>query len=641
MKHILLVLLFFNLPIFQVRGQNETLSSTSKEAISSYEKAQNVIASHDYEPAKTYLLEALNLDPNFTEALEALADIYRIQKKYENAEKYYKKVIPFSPPFIQKTYFFLGQTLFYEMNYTEAITYFEICIKSSDAHKDHEITLKKFLANAYFGKKALENPVRYSPFNLGPGVNSFADEYLPSLTVDDSTVIFTRKENSNEDFYVSLLQPGNNWAKAFSLPGNINSMNYNEGAGSISSDGKTFYFTLCERPGVIGHCDIYYSELVHDHWGTPHNLGTPVNTEGWESQPCISGDGNTLYFCSTRTGGFGGYDIWKSEKNIYGTWSIPVNLGSEINTSGNEICPFIHPDDETLYFSSDGWAGMGGKDLYISRKNSHGKWSKAENLGYPINTSGDESSLIVNPDGSEGMFASNSGKGYGGYDLYSFELYSRIRPHKVTFIKGNIADSTTGNKLSAYIEVIRLRDGAVVYAKSTDELDGKFLAGLKLGEDYSFHVTKKGYLLYSENFNLTDPKKKNDLEYAKSIIINLNKIALGRTGILRNIFFETNSFMLKPESKIELRQVINFMKINPEVHLEISGHTDNIGGKIKNDLLSTNRAKTVYGYLIQIGKINPDRFTFKGYGLSQPLASNNTELGRAKNRRTEFKIISL
>ncbi len=625
----------------KVQAQDHAISSSSKEAIQNYDNAQKVIRNHDYEPAKNFLLEAIRLDPNFSEALESLADILRIQKNYSEAIKRYKSILSLRPYFIAKTYFSLGESLFNVMRYPEAIQYFELCEKQSGQSDDRIRSLHRFLENAYFGKKAMENPEPFNPINLGQGVNSTSDEYLPSLTVDDSTLLFTRKENRNEDFYVSILGEGNVWKRAEYLPGNINRPEYNEGAGSVSADGKTLYFTLCDRPGVLGRCDIYTSEWNLDHWGTPHNMGANINTEGWESQPTISADGNTLYFSSSRSGGFGGFDIWKSERNYYGTWGLSVNLGDQINTAGNEISPFIHPDNETLYFSSDGWVGMGGKDLFFSRKSSSGKWNKPINLGYPINTAGDESSLIVTADGAKGLFASNSLKGFGGYDLYSFDLYTGAMPKQVTFIKGNIADSSTRSKLDAFLEVVRLRDGEVVYAKSTDNVTGSFLAGLKMGENYSFHISKKGYLLYSESFSLKDPKKKNDLEYAKSIFINLRKIALGKKDILRNLFFETNSYILKKESKNELSQIIRFMKINPSVKLEISGHTDNIGENKNNQLLSENRAKSVLEYLIKAGKFMPNRFSSKGYGKSQPIASNKTEVGRAENRRTEFKITGL
>lgn len=634
---IVFVWVLFNITL----GQDNPLSSSSREAIQNYEEAQKVIANHDYEPAKNYLQEAIHLDPNFAEAIEALADVERTQKNYESAIINYKRVLSLNPLFIASTYFSLGEAFFYQMNYTNAIINFELCLKQEGLSEERIRSIHKFLDNAYFGKKSMENPQNFKPMNLGLGVNSSADEYLPSLTVDDSTLLFTRKENKNEDFYVSSMGLYGKWEKARYLPGNINRPEYNEGAGSVSADGTTLYFTLCDRPGVIGKCDIYSSERIIDHWGTPHNLGPPINTESWESQPSISADGTTLYFSSSRPGGYGGFDIWKSEKNFYGNWSSPINMGSTINTPGNEISPFIHPDNETFYFSSDGLIGMGGKDLYYCRKNSEGKWVKPMNLGYPINTSGDESSLIVTADGSKGLFASNNLKGFGGYDLYSFDLYTAAKPQKVTFLKGSIADSASGSKLDAYIEIIRLRDGETVYARSTDKATGAFLAGLKLGENYAFHITKKGFLLYSENFSLTDPKKKNDLEFAKSILISLRKIALGKKDVLKNVFFETNSYILKPESKSELNQVIHFMKINSTVKLEISGHTDNVGEDEKNLILSENRAKSVYNYVIRVGKLPQARFTFKGYGKKQPISSNKTDLGRAKNRRTEFKIIGI
>jgi len=641
MKHFFISLFLFLSGLSNCFAQDDALSSKSQEALGYYSQAQKSMENHDYEAAKTTFKEAIRIDPNFAEALQSLGDILKIQKNYPEAIGYYKQVVKLNPPFIAKTYFNIGEAYFNKMDYASSIEYFELYKKSKALSEDRLKIVNHYLDNANFGKASMESPHPFKPINLGQGVNSKADEYLPSLTVDDSTLLFTRRQNNNEDFYVSQKGSQGKWNDAYYLPGNINRPEYNEGAGSVSADGNTLYFTLCDRPGVIGRCDIYSSERLEDHWGSPHNLGSPINTEGWESQPSISSDGNTLYFVSSRPGGYGGFDIWKTEKDKFGNWGVPVNLGPTINSSGNEISPFIHPDNETLYFSSDGHTGMGGKDLFYSRKGPDGKWAKPVNLGYPINTSGDESSLIVTADGSKGLFASNNLKGFGGYDLYSFDLYLAAMPKKVTYIKGNVLDSSSRERLDAKIEVVRLRDGTVVYSKNSDDLNGSFLAGLKLGETYTFHIMKKGYLLYSENFILTDPPPKNDLDYAKSILIHLRKIALGKKDILRNIFFETNSFILKPESRIELDQVIRFMAINPEVKMEISGHTDNVGEDNKNVILSENRAKTVYNYLIVKGRINPGRFTYKGYGKTQPIETNKTEAGRAKNRRTEFKIIGL
>ena len=369
----------------------------------------------------------------------------------------------------------------------------------------------------------------------------------------------------------------------------------------------------------------------------PKNLGPEVNTESWESQPSISADGRTLYFTSSRPGGYGGFDIWETEKIGKDHWRKPVNLGPQINTRGNEISPFIHPDDQTLYFSSDGLPGLGGKDLYFSRKTGNGEWSKPVNLGYPINTVDDESTLVITADGKKAYFASDKLNGFGGFDLYSFDLYESARPENVNFIKGNISDEESKEKIDAKVEVIRLKDGKVIYSALSDKVSGDFLAGLPSGFDYAFHVSRRGYLFYSENLSLKDDPGR----LTHSLEIFLRRIAAGKKDILRNVFFDTDSYMLKPESKSELDRLVIFMKMNPGIKIEVSGHTDDHGAKQHNLALSENRAKAVTIYLVSTGKIAISRLTYRGYGETQPLAPNLNEKGRALNRRTEFMITAI
>jgi Tol biopolymer transport system component len=226
--------------------------------------------------------------------------------------------------------------------------------------------INKYIKDCTFSLEAQKSPVPFKPINMGSAINTKEDEYLPVITADEEMIIFTRQENSNEDFFKSVKRNGE-WSVAEFLSKEINTSNFNEGAQNISPDGNYLFFTGCNRPDGLG-CDIYISKREGNDWSKPFNIGGPVNTAGWESQPSISADGRTLYFVSTRQGGYGGYDIWSSELNTDGTWSNPINLGQEINTSFDEQSPFIHPDNESLYFSSNGWPGLGNKDLFLSRK---------------------------------------------------------------------------------------------------------------------------------------------------------------------------------------------------------------------------------------------------------------------------------
>lgn len=288
------------------------------------------------------------------------------------------------------------------------------------------------LACIAFRREALANPVPFAPQNMGPEVNSPDDEYLPTLTADGRTLLFTRynREYMEEDFYFCRWT-GEKWSRAVRMAEPLNSAE-NEGAGCLSQDGRILYFTACGRPDGAGRCDLYISYRKGPGWSQPQNLGPAVNSPGWESQPCLSIDGQTLYFVSDRAGGLGGMDIWRSTL-VEGRWTKPVNMGPGINTKGDEKSPFISFDNQTLYFSSNGHIGMGGMDLFVCRRTGDTSWSEPQNLGYPINTRGDESSLIVSPDGRTAIFSSDKFGGVGKLDLYSFALPEPVRPEPVVY----------------------------------------------------------------------------------------------------------------------------------------------------------------------------------------------------------------
>jgi outer membrane protein OmpA-like peptidoglycan-associated protein len=394
------------------------------------------------------------------------------------------------------------------------------------------------------------------------------------------------------------------------------------------------FFTGCNRPDGLGRCDIYIAQKKGDDWAKPFSLSAPVNTSGWEAQPSISADGRTLYFVSNRKGGYGGYDIWKSNLTDKG-WGEPENMGPEINTAYDEQSPFIHPDDNTFYFCSNGWPGMGGKDLFISRLGKDGKWAKPENLGYPINSSGDENGLTLTANGSYAFFSSNNLKGFGGYDIYTFELPANLRPNIVTYVKGTVADKKTKAPLEAAIEIIDLQKNIPVYQDYSSEDAGEFLATLSAGKNYGLNISREGYLFYSDNFSLIGLKDKK----AFNLSVQLSPIEVGNKVILKNIFFDTNKFELKAESKAELQKLIEFLQLNKTVRIEISGYTDDVGTHLANVALSEKRANAVYQYLSANGII-VSRLVYKGYGEDQPIMPNTSEENRAQNRRTEFMIIA-
>jgi outer membrane protein OmpA-like peptidoglycan-associated protein len=424
------------------------------------------------------------------------------------------------------------------------------------------------------------------------------------------------------------------WQTATYLSNQINTPQYNEGSQSISQNGKVLFFTGCNRPDGLGRCDIYIATKKGDDWSKPFDIAPPINTSGWESQPSLSADGRTLYFVSNRKGGYGGYDIWKSTLTEKG-WTEPENLGPNINTAFDEQSPFIHPDDSTLYFCSNGWPGLGGMDLFVSHLGQDGKWQKPTNLGYPIYSNGDENGLTLTANGTYAFFASNKLNGLGGFDIYTFELPPALRPHQVTYVKGIVLDAVTKQPLESAVEIVDLVKNNPVYEDYSSAEQGDFLATITTGKDYGLNIAKDGYLFYSGNFSLVGHETKNPF----NITVYLQPIEVGNKVILKNIFFATNKFDLKDESRAELQKLIDFLNLNATVKIEISGHTDNVGSDQANSVLSENRAKSVYQYLVANG-IKAERLTFKGYGETQPIAPNDNDAGRSQNRRTEFKIIA-
>ncbi|SMO47993.1 OmpA family protein [Solitalea koreensis] len=634
MQRFCLVLLFCLYSTLSVFGQVK-LSSQSKKAIEYYNKSDEYLSVKNYKEGSAILEKAVKEDPNFIDAFQRLGDIYRITKDTANAKKNYQRVILLNPDFQKQDYFFLGDIEISNGNYISARQYLEKFMSYEDKAQKYIPDAKRLLADCKFADTALKTPVAFNPKNLGDKINTSADEYFPTITADGATLIFTRRTVNNEDFYFSNLVDGK-WSLTTPLKGNINTPNCNEGACNVYADGQLLLFTICNSPNGLGRCDIYFAKLEGSKWSKPFNLGPPINTTNWESQACLAPNGRTLYFVSERKGGLGKNDIWKAELQDDGSWTAPENLGPNINTPFNDESPFLHADDQTLYFSSEGWPGMGAHDIFISRKDNAGNWGKPQNIGYPINTFREEISLVTDGSGNKGYFSSNTLSGHGGYDLYNFDLPESIKPAKLTFVKGIVFDKNDKLKLDARVEVINLKTGTSIYKSLSNAETGNFFASLPLGNEYVLNVSKKGYLFYSDHFTIPG----NDTSRVFTIEAPLSPIAVGEKVVLKNIFFETNSFQLNPSSKIELNKLIDFMKSNPTVNIEISGHTDNIGGIQPNQLLSENRAKTVYGYIIKAFPY-PNRLSYKGYGETQPIDNNGTEKGRANNRRTEFKVTKI
>jgi len=616
-----------------VCGQQQLPSS--KHAQKLYVEAKKWLDKQAYTQAEQTLEELLKEDSTFVVAHQQLADIYLLQKRYANAAPHYELVSRLAPTLTPATWFGLGESLLHLGQYAKAKQALNTYLnKSSDSTK--KTLARKYIIDCDFSLQVVVRPLAFQITNMGSQINSQADEYFPMLTADKTSILFTRQEKKHLEYIFSSEQASGTWTLATPIPGEVNTDQYSEGAHCISPDGKYLFFTGCNKPQGYGSCDIYVAYWDGKAWGKPYNLAAPINSGAWEAQPAISPDGRTLYFVSNRKGGYGGNDIWYSTLQADGKWSAPKNMGPLINTAFDESTPFIHADNETLYFASNGWPGFGDKDLFISRLGSDGKRMPPMNLGAPINDYLEQRALTVSLDGKMAYFAAERTNGLGGLDIYSCLLDSSIRPHPVAFVKGRVFDKQSGKAVKATVLLKNLTNHQVVFRSEADYTDGTFLVPLPIGNAYALHVQQPNYLFYSQHFALSDTLVSYSIY---PIEVPLETMELGSSSTLNNIFFPTNGYELLPTSTADLKELIDFMQEHKQLKIEIEGHTDNTGNEQQNQILSEKRALAVYQYLISHG-IEKGRLTFKGYGQSKPIASNQTEAGKQQNRRTAFKIIS-
>ena len=646
MKYLILNFLLFLLVTNYSLAQDK-YSTESKKAIKHYEKAQIAYKQRAMKDVFDELNYALKIDSNFTECWIMYSEIFLDKNDLPNLIKCYNQIVRISPERFPVIWMAKGTTELEIGKYDLAKTSFQKFLSFDKYKKKYDSLVNMRIQMCDFGMYQMAHPVDFKPNNLGKNVNSKHHEYWPSLTVDEQLLIFTRlipidsnlneiQGNRQEDFYLSK-NIDSTWSLAENMGAPANTRN-NEGAQTISADGKTLVFTACNRDDGLGRCDLYYSFLFNEKWTTPRNLGIPINTPDWESQPSLSSDGKTLYFVSNRKGGKGGFDIWKSTLNTKNQWSLPENLGHSINTKNDEESPFIHPDNQTLYFGSKGWMGMGGADIFMSRKINDSLWQTAKNLGYPINTYKDEKGMIVNTSGTTAYYSSDRENSLGGIDIFQFEIPNEIRPYAVTYLKGTVMETKTKKRLGAFFQLYDLETNTLLVESNSDIKNGTFMLCLPSGKNYMLNVSRDGYLFYSENFALEN--KKREASSLKPFLIDvfLQPMEKGSITVLRNVFFETDKYVLKPESKTELDKLVDFLIKNPKIKIELRGHTDNQGSEEHNLELSKNRAKSVLDYLVT-HKIDTKRLSYNGYGFSLPIATNDTPEGRYLNRRTEFKIL--
>lgn len=629
------------------------LSNAPDDLRQAYKKAYSPIAQGDLERGIRDMEKLVKKNPTFVNPYLILADANLQLQNADKAIEYFNKAVALSPDYEPRVYYILGQIYMDRKQFDLAATNFREYLKLPARSEELTFKARKMAMDAEFRPKALANPVPFDPTNLGTSVNTYNPEYFPSITIDENMMVYTTQtgtgSTAQEDLYFSVRENGV-WSQGQPVP-SVNTPE-NEGAQTISANGKTLVFTVCNRPEDFGSCDLYISEKRNNKWTTPKNIGSPINSRAWESQPSLSPHGDVLYFARGTTNN--GTDLYYSTRSESGEWQTPQPI-SELNTPYSEGSPCMHPDGQTLYFASDGYGGMGKLDIYMAQKQANGKFGTPVNLGYPINTGESEAAMAVSLRGDLAYISSERAGGMGSLDIYSFELPANVRPKPSTYAIVKVFDATTKKSLpESNLEIINLATNAKFVTAKTDKV-GEFLLCLPLQQDYALNIQKAGYLFYSENFELKTTSNSNKNEpfrvevYLQPIPTSLTTTTtpnnkpkkdtiVSKPIVLKNVFFATNSAELRPESKTELDRLKKMLEDNPTMRIQINGHTDNEGDDQKNQQLSENRAKSVREYLIQQG-IVAIRMTAKGFGETQPIDTNDTPQGRAANRRTEFVVL--
>jgi OOP family OmpA-OmpF porin len=617
------------------------LATKNKKAIELYTEADNYRVRGQNSQAIALLNEALKRDRNFVEAYYRLGIIYMTLKDFKTAVDNFERGLALTDDIRKKRIFWydLGESYFSIGNYDKAEEVLSAFLQAEVQNRQKIERARLLMSNIQFARENKASASEYKVRALSDTVNAFVMQYFPVLTADQQQLIFTRRMGSggddDEDLVISKKDKRGRWTTPESISPNINS-NLNEGTCTISADGRKLIFTSCVGRQGYGSCDLFQSELVGDTWTKPKNLGPNVNSSEWESQPSLSADGRTLYFVSDRRGGVGRRDIWVTQLNDKGEWTKARNLGKPVNTIYDEISPFIHVNNRVLYFASNGLVGFGGYDIFFSERDSTG-WSDPKNLGSPINNHEDQFSLYITSDGKKGYYSHEEVRpaGYTASRIFEIEIpeQHRVR-YKSNYVKGVVRDKKTGQPLRASIELINLDSKETESLVSSDSVSGSYLIVLTQGAEYALYVNKADYLFRSLNFNYSELR-----DYEPIVLdIELEKASEGTSAVLENIFFDVDKYELKEKSVTELKKILRFLNENPSVRIEISGHTDNTGSAAYNVQLSEKRAQSVNNYLVSQG-ISQSRLTPKGYGSQQPIASNDTEEGRQKNRRIQFKIV--
>jgi outer membrane protein OmpA-like peptidoglycan-associated protein/tetratricopeptide (TPR) repeat protein len=612
---------------------------------------------HDrgYLIALEYYLEVYKTHQNSAILNYKIADCYLHTLYKYKALPYAKKAEELDPKAVFDMNYLIGMAYHQVEDFDQAINHYKK-FKQDYTGSDNDSLLyaARRIKECEHGKEYIKDTL-YDLVDMGPIVNSIYADYVPLIRADQSYMLFTSRRPHNEidhskhgrhkggrlaafdlEYYEDIFRTDHindsTWSEPYRFEYSSDKFGKHDACVSMSFDGLEIYLYRPDNEG-----DLYEAKIEDGKWGVAQPM-KGINSKYREDHVAISFDNKTAYFVSDRPGGFGRKDIWKTTRIGENEWDVPVNLGPTINTEYDEEGVFIHPDDRTLYFSSRGHETMGGYDIFESSYEDD-KWSKPINMGYPINSPDDDVFFVLTADGKNAYLSSVKEEGFGMQDIYSITPFvkKKNKEFDVVVFKGIVVDKETRVKLKAKVDIVDNTTQKKMFSATVDAETG-FLIALptgKSGKNYGISVEADGYLFYSENFDLI--KKTGFKEYDK--IVEMEKVKPGAVLTLRNVFFDFDKWDLKQESVTELNHAIKVLDQYKDVNIQIEGHTDFKGSDEYNQVLSEKRANSVKEYLIQHG-FDPKRIVkVIGYGESKPVETNDTDEGRAHNRRVEFRLV--
>lgn len=659
MRLVYLIFLYAILPISLLNGQP---SSNAQEAISFYRKGEDALLKNKYKTAIQYFKLAVKHQPDLVAAERGIGLCYEGLNNWYEARQIYASIIEKAPQFSRLLYYQIGELYYKEGNYGRAISYFEqferfqslplvqFTVNGEKEELLEKEMLKKLPVTFQACRMALDSShlaTQSNVVNLGSSINTTADEYFPFVTNDQYILLYTKRKNENkdEDIFIATKNEIDQWGSGNPFDNQINT-SFNEGMSTLVRDGRTLYFTACNRPEIKGPCDIWTGQVENGQVREVKAILDHPNSESWESQACISCDGRVLYFASNRPGGLGGTDIWVSVKQKDGSWSNPTNLGAPINTDKDEESPFISNDGNRLFFSSTGHMGFGGQDIFMSTFDKYRGWSNAFNLGPKINSPFEELGFVLTADGLSGYFASDRPGGFGGMDIYKVNLQSQLRGDLITYVYGIIRDSLTGKPLKANIN-------SSVFPLVQVDNQGRFFLCVPANTNLPLVITHPGY--YNLNLDKEIPSWNNRKFYALKISLIPIQIPLPEVikpepvdttpplssnrfkelkRYYHSLFFQFDSDILEINEKEKLEAFIEGIPTKSVQRVEINGYADDVGDFKYNLELSEKRAKVVSLLLLEKG-VEISRISLKGHGEIKD------DRPKPLNRKVEIKITTL